>query len=157
APGRRRPAVTLPILGKPYGQVLEEGELKLAFDVEQGSFSIRYFEHRLPVRPADYPALLRQVAGMAELPELRLSPRALQTHRSAADRLKAALAGMPRLAAAMDSVLAAYDACSGAVARTRLHRLLLRQHYIPAYWRSSGSEINYRRFFDINDLARSEE
>ena len=153
APGRSRPAVTLPILGKPYGQVLEEGELKLAFDVEQGSFSIRYFEHRLPVRPADYPALLRQVAGMAELPELRLSPRALQTDRSAADKLKAALAGMPRLAAAMDSVLSAYDACSGAVARHRLHRLLLRQHYMPAYWRSSGSEINYRRFFDINDLA----
>src|SRR5262245_26364889 len=34
-----------------------------------------------------------------------------------------------------------------------LHRLLERQHYRAAYWRLAGSDINYRRFFDINDLA----
>ena len=35
----------------------------------------------------------------------------------------------------------------------RLHRLLERQHYRLAHWRLAGSEINYRRFFDINSLA----
>jgi (1->4)-alpha-D-glucan 1-alpha-D-glucosylmutase len=34
-----------------------------------------------------------------------------------------------------------------------LHRLLERQYYRLAYWRLAGSEINYRRFFDINALA----
>ena len=34
-----------------------------------------------------------------------------------------------------------------------LHRMLERQHYRLAYWRVSVSAINYRRFFDINDLA----
>jgi (1->4)-alpha-D-glucan 1-alpha-D-glucosylmutase len=34
-----------------------------------------------------------------------------------------------------------------------LHRLLEQQHYRLAYWRVASDEINYRRFFEINDLA----
>jgi (1->4)-alpha-D-glucan 1-alpha-D-glucosylmutase len=34
-----------------------------------------------------------------------------------------------------------------------LHRLLERQHYQLAYWRVAFSAVNYRRFFDISDLA----
>jgi (1->4)-alpha-D-glucan 1-alpha-D-glucosylmutase len=34
-----------------------------------------------------------------------------------------------------------------------LHHLLERQHYRLAYWRLAGSDINYRRFFDVNALA----
>jgi (1->4)-alpha-D-glucan 1-alpha-D-glucosylmutase len=34
-----------------------------------------------------------------------------------------------------------------------LHEVLERQHYRLAYWRSAGQELNYRRFFSINDLA----
>jgi (1->4)-alpha-D-glucan 1-alpha-D-glucosylmutase len=35
----------------------------------------------------------------------------------------------------------------------RLHELLEAQAYRLAYWRVAADEINYRRFFDINDLA----
>jgi (1->4)-alpha-D-glucan 1-alpha-D-glucosylmutase len=35
----------------------------------------------------------------------------------------------------------------------RLDDLLTRQHYRLAYWRVAPDEINYRRFFDVNDLA----
>jgi (1->4)-alpha-D-glucan 1-alpha-D-glucosylmutase len=34
-----------------------------------------------------------------------------------------------------------------------LHRLLERQHYRLAFWRVASDEINYRRFFEITDLA----
>ncbi len=34
-----------------------------------------------------------------------------------------------------------------------LHDLLERQHYRLAWWRLASDEINYRRFFDINELA----
>ena len=34
-----------------------------------------------------------------------------------------------------------------------LHRLLEKQAYRIAYWRVAADEINYRRFFNINDLA----
>jgi (1->4)-alpha-D-glucan 1-alpha-D-glucosylmutase len=46
----------------------------------------------------------------------------------------------------------AYDATTEA-GRERLHRLLERQHYRLAWWRSAGDEINWRRFFDINGLV----
>jgi (1->4)-alpha-D-glucan 1-alpha-D-glucosylmutase len=41
----------------------------------------------------------------------------------------------------------AYDDCD------RLHALLERQHYRLAWWRTAGDEINWRRFFDITELA----
>ena len=34
-----------------------------------------------------------------------------------------------------------------------LHRLLEQQHYRLAFWRVAADEINYRRFFEITDLA----
>ena len=38
-------------------------------------------------------------------------------------------------------------------ARDALHRLIEAQAYRLAHWRVAADEINYRRFFDINDLA----
>jgi malto-oligosyltrehalose synthase len=48
--------------------------------------------------------------------------------------------------------LDAFDPSTGA-GRDRLHRLLERQHYRLAWWRTAGDAINWRRFFDINDLV----
>jgi malto-oligosyltrehalose synthase len=42
---------------------------------------------------------------------------------------------------------------SSAAGRERLHRLLESQHYRLAWWRCANDEINWRRFFDINELA----
>ena len=46
---------------------------------------------------------------------------------------------------------------NGTAADTRnfdpLHELLEAQAYRLAFWRAAADEINYRRFFDINDLA----
>src|SRR5206468_5861573 len=35
----------------------------------------------------------------------------------------------------------------------RLHQFLELQAYRLSFWRVSGEEINYRRFFDVNDLV----
>jgi (1->4)-alpha-D-glucan 1-alpha-D-glucosylmutase len=37
--------------------------------------------------------------------------------------------------------------------RARLHALLENQHWRLAWWRTAGDEINWRRFFDITELA----
>jgi malto-oligosyltrehalose synthase len=42
---------------------------------------------------------------------------------------------------------------SSTAGRKRLHDLLERQHYRLAWWRCANDEINWRRFFDINELA----
>jgi (1->4)-alpha-D-glucan 1-alpha-D-glucosylmutase len=42
---------------------------------------------------------------------------------------------------------------SGRLGRERLRTLLAAQHYRLVHWRRGATEINYRRFFDVNDLA----
>src|SRR5260370_1445102 len=50
--------------------------------------------------------------------------------------------------------LAAYRAGPDRAAQTlSLHSLLERQHYKLGHWRLASSDINYRRFFDVNTLA----
>ncbi len=41
---------------------------------------------------------------------------------------------------------------SGEAGRARLRELLGAQHYVLAFWRSARRDINYRRFFDVNEL-----
>jgi len=50
--------VLLPVLGNPYGAVLDNAELQLRFDAEHGEFVIYYYEHHFPVDPAQYPQIL---------------------------------------------------------------------------------------------------
>jgi (1->4)-alpha-D-glucan 1-alpha-D-glucosylmutase len=156
--------VLLPILGKPYGDALEAGEIALRYDSAEGSFSAWYFEHRLPIRPNRYGDILRTVvaaSGAAETPAgrrlLELSgryPHPGDPSREEAPAFKAAIAAVDGGADIIARGLAAYrPGEGGAAAVAALHRLLERQHYRVAHWRVAGSEINYRRFFDINDLA----
>jgi (1->4)-alpha-D-glucan 1-alpha-D-glucosylmutase len=154
-----RGRVLLPVLGDQYGVVLEAGDIALRFDREEGSFSFWYFEHRFPLAPKCYAAILAEAgAGVAELAR-GLSARRLrgEAARSKVQALKQGLAA----AAADRAVAGAIDAAVGRVAGTpgipasfrRLHRLLDAQAYRLAYWRVAADEINYRRFFNINDLA----
>jgi malto-oligosyltrehalose synthase len=42
---------------------------------------------------------------------------------------------------------------ASAAGRERFHLLLEAQHYRLAWWRTANDEINWRRFFDINELV----
>jgi len=149
--GRARPVLVLPILGKPYGEALRDGEIQLKFDRERGSFSFWYFEHRLPVRVKDYLTILRLLpASVQSARTLVEQYEKAGTGRDAGQRLKAAMAGCAELG---DVLTAELKKWNDKKQRSDLHRLLLRQHYRPTFWRSGTAAINYRRFFDINDLA----
>jgi (1->4)-alpha-D-glucan 1-alpha-D-glucosylmutase len=161
-PYRRGGGVLLPVLGRPYGEALHSGEIALKYDGQTGTFSAWYFDHRFPISPQRYGEILKSViataAGTNERAERALinlatahaHPRA-PTYAQAAN-YKKQLATVEGGAALIDRGLAAYDATTEG-GRQALHRLLERQHYRLAYWRVSVSGINYRRFFDINDLA----
>jgi len=158
-PGR----VLVPILGRPYGEALEAGEIALKFDAAEGSFSAWYYQHRLPIRPDLYPQLIRTIvaAAGAQLTEaeaghrlLDLAARHCPRTREEAAALKRALASAEDTAQIIARGLEAYRPNAGDPARVRtFHHLLERQHYRVAYWRVATREINYRRFFDVNDLA----
>ena len=152
--------VLLPVLGEQYGAILVNGEIKLKFDAATGSFSFWYFEHRFPASPLCYSTIL--AAGGAPLGPLAGEFASLKrtragARRMAADGLKQRLAEAakdPSIAAALGAAVAALNGRSGQPRSfRRLNRLLDRQAYRLAYWRVAADEINYRRFFNINDLA----
>jgi (1->4)-alpha-D-glucan 1-alpha-D-glucosylmutase len=164
--------VLVPVLGDHYGDVLDAGELRLVFE-PGGSFALRYHEHRFPLDPRSYAVVLVSAASLAgstaaeqQLQSLAAAfghlPATSVAHASdeGAERqrdkelLKARLAA---LAAAETAIASAVD---GAVAllnaparRDDLHALHEQQPYRLAFWRVAADEINYRRFFDINELA----
>jgi (1->4)-alpha-D-glucan 1-alpha-D-glucosylmutase len=161
-PYRRHPGVLLPILGRPYGDALQNGEIALKYDADTGSFAAWYFDHKLPINPQRYGEMLRTIVNAAgasdELPGQRLIALAhehrdpgVPTYGKASD-LKSRLATINGAADVIERGLSAYKSDNEA-GSAALHRLLERQHYQLAYWRVAFSAVNYRRFFDISDLA----
>lgn len=154
-----RGKVLVPFLGDYYGRVLERGELVPTFDPGTGSFAIAYFERRFPVATISYGDFLSLAAERSAGNAWPLRALAAEfggaTHARAGE-LKAELAGVagdPAIRAAIDSALATYGTRGDGPAIDRLDRLLQKQRYRLAFWRVSADEINYRRFFDVNDLA----
>lgn len=154
-----RGKVLVPALGDYYGRVLERGELLPAFDRATGTFAIAYYDARFPLATAAYGELLalaaEHLAGEA-WPLRALAAEFTEANRSRATELKRELAGVAvdaAATAAIEAALETYRAGSGREGADRLDALLQRQHYRLSYWRVSADEINYRRFFDINDLA----
>ena len=169
--------VLLPILGVHYGEALENGELVLHFEREGGSFAIRYFDHRFPLAPESYPVVLERAlarlgngeggdasdrlaslsTAFARLPGRdALSPDELAERVRDKELLKARLARLAQQHPSVAQALAASVAelnLAQPEARDALHRLVEAQAYRLAHWRVAADEINYRRFFDINDLA----
>jgi len=171
--------VLLPVLGDQYGRVLERGELKLVY--ADGRFRIDYFENRFPAAPAATAAVLREALGrldgvldewhpermelesiataLERLPNRRRTDTASVAERRrektvTQNRLSGLYSLSPAVALALDQAVLAFNGTPGdAASFDRLHALLDEQAYRLAFWRVAAEEINYRRFFDVNELA----
>lgn len=163
-PYRSSGGLLLPILGKSYGDALDDGDLALKYDAGEGTFSVWYYDNRLPIRPNRYGEILKNVVAEAGAAEeeagrhlLALAgryPDPNEPTREHAPEYKADLAAIAGGAEVIERGLNAYRPNADDPGRIALlHRLLERQHYRVAYWRVAFTEINYRRFFDVNDLA----
>ncbi|MFF7708962.1 malto-oligosyltrehalose synthase [Pseudomonas sp. NPDC007930] len=147
----------VPFLGDDYGKVLQAGQLPLCFDAESGGFYVEHYEHRFPICPPDYAELLNAcpepaVQALAQrFAALAHAPGAVAEAAGLRGEL-AALVRDPAVSSALAEVLKAYDASTEA-GLPRLHRLLEKQHYHLASWRTAADDINWRRFFDINELG----
>jgi (1->4)-alpha-D-glucan 1-alpha-D-glucosylmutase len=161
-PYRAAGGVLLPVLGKPYGEALTSGEIVLKYDAASGSFFAWYFDQRFPINPQRYADIIKSVvsaanAGQEPVGRALLSfadefSRPGQPSFAQAPKMKSRLAAIEGAAALIERGLSAYRADHEA-GIAALHRLLERQHYRLAYWRLAMSGINYRRFFDVNELA----
>jgi (1->4)-alpha-D-glucan 1-alpha-D-glucosylmutase len=171
--------VLLPILRGLYGKVLERGEIRLSH--AEGRFCLHHHDLRLPVAPRSVAGLLELCIeelirhrgeadeGVAELRSILtaikyLPPRTALDAEAMTERYREKESIRRRLArlvetsaevrAALDRSLAQYNGAAGDPRSfDRLDALINAQSYRPAFWRVAAEEINYRRFFDINELA----
>jgi (1->4)-alpha-D-glucan 1-alpha-D-glucosylmutase len=171
--------VLLPMLGEQYGRALEKQELRLGY--ERGAFFVRYYETRLPIAPRTYTHILeplleelrgRNQVSPHDLMELESIITALRylPPRSETDeaRLKERHREKEVIKRRLDKLIAECEEARRVLPEVlteingepgnprsfnRLERLLADQAYRLSYWRVAADEINYRRFFDINELA----
>jgi (1->4)-alpha-D-glucan 1-alpha-D-glucosylmutase len=171
--------VVLPFLGDHYGAVLEKGELQLRY--EEGGFTVCYYQLPLPIAPPSYPLILRfplpaleerLAADDSQLLEYqsiitafdRLPPQTERDPERLAERRREQVVAKRRLAELIDSspdvataIEEAVQLLNGTPGEPRsfdaLDALLEAQSYRLSFWRVAAEEINYRRFFAINELA----
>ncbi|HTA47613.1 MAG TPA: malto-oligosyltrehalose synthase [Bryobacteraceae bacterium] len=156
-----RDKVLVPLLAKQYGMELYDGKLALKFDAAEGSFAVwAYDVHKLPICPLSYQRILGDIHPELErLGDLFAAIREWhpQTPRRAQD-LKGQLAAAARehagLREAIDGAIHHFNGIPGVKDTwTNLHLLIQEQHWRAADFRVAADDINYRRFFDNNELA----
>jgi (1->4)-alpha-D-glucan 1-alpha-D-glucosylmutase len=171
--------VLLPILGDQYGVVLDSGQLQLVLDGD--GFSVRYYDWSMPLAARSWARILghrlgelhdRLAAEDADLAELgslvawfttmpsrtETEPGRITAGRQELDtgrkKLGALLAASPAVRSFVEDNVRIFNGTPGDPRSfDLLDGLLSEQAYRLAYWRVAGEEINYRRFFDINELA----
>ncbi|GGL25033.1 malto-oligosyltrehalose synthase [Pseudomonas brenneri] len=145
----------MPFLGSDYGEALQSGTLPLRFDPTQGRFFVEHYEHRFPICPSDYGDILRAHPPLKNLAD-RFSALAYQADAwPLAASLKQELmqqARDPLILAAIEHALGGFDTREPE-GFSRLHQLLEQQAYRLASWRTAADDINWRRFFDVNELG----
>ncbi len=168
-----------PFLGGPYGEILERGEIRLGFD--EDGFHVAYWELRLPIRIDSYPGVLtyrleqladelgRDHPDVIKLLGALYTIRTLPTEPERADDRYHQIHFIKRILHELyiqsetvrdflDANMARFngegdDSPEDPSARfDLLDQLLQQQHFRLSFWKVAGEEINYRRFFSINDL-----
>jgi (1->4)-alpha-D-glucan 1-alpha-D-glucosylmutase len=171
--------ILLPVLGGSYGEALEHGQLQIEY--QGGAFHVRYYQLELPLGPKSaIPLLTHRLdelraklgAEHAELIELEsiitglehMPPRTARELASVRERqrekevikrrLRELTAASEAVRTHIEQGVADYNGHAGEPASfDLLHRLLDDQAYRLCNWRAAFDEINYRRFFDVNELA----
>jgi glycogen debranching enzyme GlgX/malto-oligosyltrehalose synthase len=169
--------VLLPILGDQYGAVLEKGELRVVW--EKGAPTLSYYEKQLPLGPKSLILLLeptlakiglreddpcRQelesiLSSLRHLPDRHATAPDLRKERAREKevikrRLSQLLEASPEIRDALKGVVENINGTPGVpTSFDALDEILQAQSYRLASWRVAAEEINYRRFFDVNDFA----
>ncbi len=171
--------VLLPVLGDQFGRVLEDQQIKLAY--RRGAFTANYYETKLPIDPRASIPVLTKVLKIIEPSLGEQQPQTIElesiitalTHLPSRDetdadrvkerrrekeiirrRLSALFTSSVDIRRAIEGVIDEYNGVKGNERSfDGMEELLNAQAYHLCYWRVAADEINYRRFFDVNELA----
>jgi len=171
--------VLLPILGDQYGRVLENQEI--CIDYSGGAFFARVYDILLPVAPRTWRQILEPIRPVLKgvlgeshehvleldsiLTALHYLPLRTETNEARiTERLREMGIIKRRLAALVEAGKEVRQALHDSLQQINgvkgdprsfngLETLLAGQAYRLSSWQVAADEINYRRFFDVNDLA----
>jgi (1->4)-alpha-D-glucan 1-alpha-D-glucosylmutase len=169
----------LPFLGKPFGEVLDDGEMRIDYD--DGRFLLQCQGQTFPIAPASVSAILgyrqrdihesaepgssaeqelRGILAAAEVIALDrgVSAQAATERRTRAEHLRERLRQLVNNSPEVGQFLhRTIDTIRGTRGNPQsfceLERILAAQHYRLAFWQTASDSINYRRFFSITDLV----
>lgn len=171
--------ILLPVLGRPFGEVLDAGEIRLT--LQDARFFFQYFDSLLPLTPRSYHAILnhrfdrlKEVLGeddpayheysgiLASVRELSNANRRIAENsadqrlrfEASRDRLRSLIASSKEVAKFVEDSVADINGKEGDPGSFGfLQQLLADQNYKLAFWQNLNESINYRRFFTIADLV----
>lgn len=119
--------LTLPILGGPFEEVLEAGEIRLAVDRKHGCLSLGYFDNLLPINPASYSFVADALPSGS-------------TFSGKEDLLS--------LNGRLDDEIVRLSEN-----QTFLAALHDRQSWQLTFWKEARRDLSYRRFFEVTGLV----
>jgi (1->4)-alpha-D-glucan 1-alpha-D-glucosylmutase len=171
--------ILLPVLGRPFGEALDAGEIKLTF--QDSRFFFQYFDSLFPVAPRSYYTILNHrfdqlkallpedapasqeycgiISSVRELSDAdRRSAETAADRRlrfeSSRDRLRSLMASSKEIATFVEENVRDINGKEGDPGSFGfLQRLLAEQNYKLGFWQNLNESINYRRFFTITDLV----
>jgi (1->4)-alpha-D-glucan 1-alpha-D-glucosylmutase len=169
----------LPILGDQYGVILESQQLRVTY--EDGAFVVHHWEKRFPTAPRSWLSILELVLlelrrghredepAVMEMESITTALRYLPLRtETEPERLRERQREKAVIRSRLSALISGSESCAGALNRVLqvvngsigdptsfdiLERFLSDQAYRLSFWRVAADEINYRRFFDINELA----
>jgi (1->4)-alpha-D-glucan 1-alpha-D-glucosylmutase len=165
--------VLAPCLGKFYGQCLEDGEIVLKYDAQ--GLAVHYFQLRLPINIESYSMVLAPSLGALRRKLGRHSPdlikllgvlytlKNLPSSEEARERADQIIfvknmlwelyTSNEEIKNFLDEIIARFNGRPGVPESFNpLDQLLAQQYYRLSFWKVATEEINYRRFFNINEL-----
>jgi (1->4)-alpha-D-glucan 1-alpha-D-glucosylmutase len=144
-----RGKVLMPFLGSELESCIERNELK--FSLTDDGFLLSYFETSYPVSVPAALVLIKMKEGLQPFSEeFENAARDLKTIREWKKKKRAIarkILSNPQLAQEAHDVLRNINSDP-----VLMRKVIDSQYYLPAYWKTSDTRINYRRFFTVNEL-----
>ena len=168
-----RGKILAPFLGSSYGEALENGEIFLAYDAD--GFSVNYYEHRYPLRIESYPLLLdHNIDSLKEqmgeeypdyvkflgllyvvknLPAASDPEHRINQINFVKKMIWELYSTNPLIKKHIDATIKEFNGKKGdPESFTQLDTVLAQQNFRLSFWRVANQELNYKRFFNINEL-----
>lgn len=165
--------ILVPLLGSFYGEALENGEIQLKYDAN--GFYAQYWELRVPLRLDSYNRILThnsdrlrsmldrndpiyaRILGslylLRSVPEDLVGEERREYNRFVKGLLWDLYTDSPAMRAYIDDTLRIFNGEPGnPESYNLLDSLLTSQYFRLAYWKVGAEEMNYRRFFTVNEL-----